>query len=738
MISKKQVKKIVKKTGWNIIPMPVFYRDDDGQKHHKFMASWQQYRSRHFPLKLWEAQKPQGLAILTGEISDLTVLDIDSLEALNTIIDELGCKLEDLSNYIVKTNKGYQLFYSYMPNTSTKIGIKHKVDFLSGGLTFAHPLNEGYELLNDTLPLKPMPKKLQQYLVVQENTKDTELIKAFEQAIKNDQAYRNPLSHLLKEYLGAKRVGSKLAKSLERVFCTKDFEGFSWGELNRKGTRHAAALYIGGIVASDVTVSEEQYGRFFTKLHEVVLDINLADPHESQLYEGRVRANMAYWKYDEDWRGKAEKAGDISVQLSSNDYTNLYLLPQGKYSMYNHKNDAYIEYPNREDFKIAISRLLKELDPEGYKDFKPVDVELDLSKERHCAFIPNDNRRFLRDEEKMIGIFNTFSPTKAMLHFDNADKTSSVKMPKTYKKLLDNVIPVKEEQELFLHNLAHHLTYRTVPQTMFILTGAGGVGKNVLLEAVASRIYGNYFLKTSVDKVKGNFRNQFKNKLWVFIDEGKEVSSRYESSTLANELKALVANSSATFEGKNQNIEGAEPHHAFYTLATNTAVPFKLDEGGDRRTNIVKTKSENLLDLLGCTFVELDENLDSELEQFLEYLRTIKLDENKLGTIINNVHRQRMIDESKDPVTIYVEGVLARDPKAIDIIDSDTFEELERLFRMKKPYIESSALTTMFGKYSGKVKKELSNARGVKVWKPKTFGLDGKRTVYDFSKVWGN
>jgi len=738
MISKKQAKKITKQTGWNIIPMPTFYRDDEGNKHHKFIPSWQEYRSKQFPLKQWERHKPQGLAILTGEISDLTVLDIDSLDALNTIIEELGCELKDLANYIVKTNKGYQLFYSYMPNTSTKIGIKHRVDFLSGGLTFAHPLNEGYELLNDTLPLQPMPKKLQQYLTVQEDTKVTPQVKAFEMALKNDLAYRYPLAELIKECVNAKRFQAnyKWVKKLSNVFCTKDFKDFTLQGMGAKGIKHASTIYVGSIVASNVTVSEDLYLRFMQWWHTHILLVDLKDTHEQQLFDGRVKANMEYWQYDEDWEGKSKEAGDISVQLSAKDYLNMYLLPQGRYVTYNSKTDGYIEYPNREDFRISLSRLLKKLDPEVYKDFEPSEVKLDIFSERHCEFIPNDNRRFLRDEEKMIGIFNTFSPTKAMLHFDNADKQSKVKMPKTYKKLIDNVIPVKEEQELFLHNLAHHLTYRTVPQTMFVLTGAGGAGKTMLLGAVGERIYGNYFLKTSVDKVKGNFRNQFKNKLWVFIDEGKEVISRYESATLANELKALVANSSATFEGKNQNIDGAEPHHAFYTLATNTAVPFKLDEGGDRRTNIFKTKSENLLDVLGCTFTELDENLDDELEQFLEYLRTIKLEEDKLGKIIHNAHRQRMVDESKDPVVIYVEGVLKRDPQHIDVIDSDTFEELETLFKMKKPYIESSKLTEMFGKYSGRVKKELSNTNGVKVWKPKLFGLNGTKTVYDFSKVW--
>ena len=185
--------------------MPVFYRDDEGQKHHRFISSWQKFRSSTFPLKEWEAHKPQGIAIMTGEISNLTVLDIDSKDALTEILRAMECKIEELSNYIVRTKHGWQLFYTYEANTTTKIGIKHKVDFLSGGLTFAHPLNEGYTIVVDNLPLSPMPKKLKKLLMVEEAddgsiTLPSPIAKALEISLSN-RAYKDPMAPLLKEFL---------------------------------------------------------------------------------------------------------------------------------------------------------------------------------------------------------------------------------------------------------------------------------------------------------------------------------------------------------------------------------------------------------------------------------------------------------------------------------------------------------------------------------------------------------
>ena len=269
---------------------------------------------------------------------------------------------------------------------------------------------------------------------------------------------------------------------MTKIFCSKQWNDRTLKQMGEPGIRHAAALYVGGIVASNITVSEKLYKRFFAHWHKKILKVDLNDPHEDNLFHRRVKANMDYWNYDKEWEGKSEEATDITHQLTSADYLGAYLLPQGKYMGYNKRSDTIQEYPNREDFKIAVVRMLKNLDPEGNEDLVPAGVALENFAEYICKFMPMDDRRFLRDEELYIDILNTFSPTKAMKVFSSAKKDSEAKIPDIYNKVYKNVMPVKKERDLFLHNMAYHLTFRSVPQTMTVLVGAGASGKGTTLE----------------------------------------------------------------------------------------------------------------------------------------------------------------------------------------------------------------------------------------------------------------
>ena len=174
-----------------------------------------------------------------------------------------------------------------------------------------------------------------------------------------------------------------------------------------------------------------------------------------------------------------------------------------------------------------------------------------------------------------------------------------------------------------------------------------------------------------------------------------------------------------------------------YTLAANNDTPFKLDDAGatDRRTNIFKTSDEPILEVVDMTFDRFAQEIDSELEDFIKYLRTITLEPKRVGEIIENAARKRLIEESKDHFTIYVGGVLNRDFSEIDFFDSSTARELEKELSAKA-HITARSLTDLFGKLSGKVRKALAATYGVSTHKTKKYGYDGKTVVYDFTKYY--
>lgn len=147
---------------WSVFP--IFFKkailEEDGkiQKNVVFLGGWKP-KQEFFISKddaLWD--KANGIAIITGETSNLTVIDFDTLD--NPEIDNLP------ETYTVKTNKGYHLYYKFNPKVVSNSGkIIKGVDFKSaGGLVFAPPSNyelpngerANYELIKD-LPIADFP-----------------------------------------------------------------------------------------------------------------------------------------------------------------------------------------------------------------------------------------------------------------------------------------------------------------------------------------------------------------------------------------------------------------------------------------------------------------------------------------------------------------------------------------------------------------------------------------------------
>ena len=86
--------------------------------------------------------------IITGKMSNITVIDFDDLDVFDNLINEFP----ELKNcFTVKTNKGYHLYFKYndaLPNTS-KINKLKGIDCRNdGGIIIAPPTK--YKLLNGT------------------------------------------------------------------------------------------------------------------------------------------------------------------------------------------------------------------------------------------------------------------------------------------------------------------------------------------------------------------------------------------------------------------------------------------------------------------------------------------------------------------------------------------------------------------------------------------------------------
>lgn len=691
-----------KEYGWNIVPMYNLSRDEEGVKRAK-LIDWQRYKAEPYNLDDWK-ETYQALSIITGQISNLTILDIDSKEALNTLLNAANLELEELANYIMKTSKGYQLFYTYMPESKTRIGIKDKIDFLNGGLTFAVACNEGYECIKSEKP-GPMPEVLCR-LIVANNSIDKEHTD-FERQLRanSDIHFKNPLRPLIKEFVDSSRLSAKLKKALEKVFCTNSFKDLLLDELGTEGRKHASHLYAGAIVAASPTISKELYFDFMEAWSKKILKLSWPlDEHEKSLHTGRIKHNMQIFEYDKEWKKKVDDFASCRLDnIASQNNMVVWKDP---------REEKYVVYYPERSRKLSLSKwFFKDYMCGEYNRANPEeptitskDIDTENIEAIYDTFDPTVNDEFFISDkgEKM---FNGFKRTELLSHFLTCEPATS--LPPFIGNLIHHIYPVEEERDMFLHTLAYHMTHLQVSPTTYILTGKSGTGKNMMLQTILSEIYGSMHVSINLDTMVGKFRALLKNKLLVFIDEVNERGSR----VLHNVIKQTVGNPQLKLEGKGVD-EQLYPHHALYVMASNRDTPFKLDEGFDRRLNITKTKDDNIRNLdwfpSHLSVVQIDEMIRKETRLFVEYLASIKLDHYKWNNIIENKQRTTMVGESVYVVDQYVTAILDKNVEDLYDLDYDFAEWFHKMFVLsKKASCSAKEFREALGEVGRKVVKRL-------------------------------
>ncbi len=105
-------------------------------------ADYQKQRASAEEIHQWYTAQPNGnLSIVTGEISNLTVIDVDGPKGLLS----LGANADhgDIvlpPTYTVKTPHGFHFYYHYQESPSTIVGLLHHVDVRgNGGCVCAPP-----------------------------------------------------------------------------------------------------------------------------------------------------------------------------------------------------------------------------------------------------------------------------------------------------------------------------------------------------------------------------------------------------------------------------------------------------------------------------------------------------------------------------------------------------------------------------------------------------------------------
>lgn len=186
-----------------------------GEKSKTPLIDWKPFQEKKFPMEMFKDSHKGNWAIVCGKTSGVMVVDIDSDTALQQLNDA-GFDLLSYNTPIVKTGKGYHIYFKYDPefNITNKVGILKNVDIRTqGGYVLSPPsihpdTGNPYVWLKNPKDFKAidMPDDLRQ-LLTQEHSAAT-----------SDEPETNRLN--LTEYLG-KSEGerdSSLAKAAGYIY----------------------------------------------------------------------------------------------------------------------------------------------------------------------------------------------------------------------------------------------------------------------------------------------------------------------------------------------------------------------------------------------------------------------------------------------------------------------------------------------------------------------------------------
>lgn len=127
---------------FNFIPLWKFERDNNGEKKVGYPKAWQKYQSEVYPLEQFPTTS-KGIAIVTGKISGVTVIDFDRESAYQQFVEKYG-----KPSYIVKSFRGYHCYFQYTTLLETAADKATGIDIRNdSGLIFAPP-TPSYEFIS--------------------------------------------------------------------------------------------------------------------------------------------------------------------------------------------------------------------------------------------------------------------------------------------------------------------------------------------------------------------------------------------------------------------------------------------------------------------------------------------------------------------------------------------------------------------------------------------------------------
>lgn len=614
-----------------------------------------------------------GLAVKTGKESDLTVIDVDSEEALNEIQKRFGINLFNASNYIVKTKKGWHFYFKYNPSLKTTTNYKGIKGFDIrndvANVIIEVPDNlscASYQVIKESDILTDLPEQL--IYINTHQKQSSPIIKGIE-VVKERAKY--PLALLVNELNTVEFVNGKLrgltdkAKSALRRLTPISFRNGEAGEhyrtiFERKGYIEPNDIMDGdgstylsrvaAILAADETIDYQTYYRTLTKLNQLWQNPMPSDRLEKTIIKnGNITIDgNSIWQHNPNWQDDYKATSKVA--LMKNDGLTLFFEPQqDKYIVFDeHSNQLFAMK------KQAFAQYLLSTTGEPFKEWRELPIKL-------MTFNP---LRLEREySENGVEYFNTFqiSPLLALA----AKKEQPKKRPDFILRIIENLIPNPDKRALFLKWLGYWFTTRKKSLVSWVFISPQGAGKGILTDLIIANIVGLQFcsLEVGEDLLESQFTNWLKDKMFVSFNEINTLTKdRYKN---RNKIKRLVTGE--VFQLRQMGVGAYDyPNFANFIFSSNDAVPIDIEDT-DRRFNVsISTqplKGQGWFD----NVTDIRAKVLEELPDFVRYVSTLDTDEKIYNTVIDDSEKAEIIADNRSPLDNFVVSLAVKNLEYFDI-----------------------------------------------------------------------
>jgi hypothetical protein len=656
------------------------------------------------PLKDWktkltENHKVKKYAILTGEKSEITVIDLDIKKDSDKkeMIDGVKWFKKEFikfpETFTVKSpSGGYHLYFKYDEEIEHRANLvvedrRIKIDGRNDKSYIIGPYSEGYEIIND-IDIIELPKEIKEKMVEKPNDK---LVKAVTRNIKPNnltkylnvlksdyyEQYNNWISigMIIKNTLGDTEEGLETWKAF-----SKQSEKYSEDQCESKWTSfsNCGKLKIGTLL-------------MYVKDSDIEMFYDLLKSEEEHLKENEKDKEIA------------------SDYLKYKDFEELQkFLRRTHYFIFNNGNPFWMCNGNNKDgFFYNQMKSLYCYQKVNLKITDGITINVKDYMERNTHQFMYNEIEFrpynILNQEKINGkgtrkILNTFTG----FDFQETENRENVKAILNHiKEVLAN--GNEEVYNYIIKWLASIIQYpNRKTEVAMCFVGKQGCGKNIILDWIGEQLFGKYYCYINeFDKLIDKFNRQLENKLFTVLDEVQNYGNAIKSN---EKLKSIITRKRITIEPKGLESYETRDLNNFIFLSNNENI-VKIEEG-DRRYMYTNCGDKYVKDYE--YFQNLSEILNGETaEEFYNYLlKDVSLDKFNIRIFPETKERESLRELHLPIMTQFIREIQER-------IRETNVERYEVEYDTYKEYCEENGIrkienSVWFGR---EMRKKYENGR---------------------------